>query len=121
MTRARGSVLLVVALPTIGACSARLCANEIGSRVGSPDGRHEAIVFTRNCWATTGFSTQVSVATPGAQLGNEPGNVFVSRDSAVVEIEWRGPDTLLVRHAAADVALVTPSRDGVTVQFATLR
>jgi hypothetical protein len=37
------------------------CGNEVISEVSSPNGEYRAIVFERDCGATTDFSTQVSV------------------------------------------------------------
>ncbi len=55
-----------------------ICANEALVEVASPDAKHKAVVFQRDCGATTGFSTQVTVLPAGASLQNEPGNVFVA-------------------------------------------
>jgi hypothetical protein len=46
------------------------CGNEVISRVASPGGAYQAIIFERDCGATTGFSTQVSVL-PGDAVFRE--------------------------------------------------
>ncbi len=47
-----------------GACLnlAGACGNEILKEVRSPTGKMKGVVFQRDCGATTGFSTQVSVS-----------------------------------------------------------
>ena len=64
----------------LSGCSAcdSMCGNEIISSVPSPSGTHYAVVFQRNCGATTGFSTQVSVLPAGKRLPNDPGNTFIA-------------------------------------------
>ena len=58
------------------ACFHSDCKNEILQDVPSPDGRRHAIVFQRDCGATTDFSTQVSVLTKN-RTATDGGNVFV--------------------------------------------
>jgi hypothetical protein len=89
-----------------------MCANEPLGEVLSPDGARKAVVFQRDCGATTGFSTQVSViASSSSTLDNSSGNVFVAdtdHGSASagpgggpwVSVHWLAPDQLLVRHQA---------------------
>ena len=85
------------------------CANTLVRRADSPDGRHSAIIFQRDCGATTGFSTQVSVLKSGVELTGS-GNTFRADDdrgAAAVgdwggswaEIRWLAPDHLLIRYA----------------------
>lgn len=69
-----------------------VCQNQIVSKVKSPDGLKAAVVFQRDCGATTGFTTQVSIL----PLGENPersGNVFVADDNhGAAEIgSWGGP------------------------------
>lgn len=86
------------------------CANSIISRADAPDRLHTAIMFQRDCGATTGFSTQISVLGPG-QEPSDGGNAFVvDADSGVAatgewggpwaEMRWLAPDHLLIRYAA---------------------
>jgi hypothetical protein len=54
------------------------CANaEIETQL-SPDGEKKAVIFERDCGATTGFSTQVSILEARTSLPDESGNVFVA-------------------------------------------
>jgi hypothetical protein len=77
-TRRRASLgVTVVALIAMTAC-ADLCANEILAEVPSPSGELRAVVFERDCGATTGFSVQVSILRRGEPLSNVGGNAFTA-------------------------------------------
>jgi hypothetical protein len=99
---------LSAALPLllgVAACSGPLCSNETVRSVTSPGGNHKAIMFMRDCGATTDFTTQVSVDPWFWQV---IGNVFVADGYSGgtrgawggpwAEIAWTGPDDLLVTH-----------------------
>lgn len=86
------------------------CTNSPISRADAPDGQHSAVMFQRDCGATIGFSTQISVL----EHGKEPtggGNTFradANHGAAAAgdwggpwaEMRWLAPDHLLVRYAA---------------------
>lgn len=96
-------------LTALSGCSDK-CTNMAISRLNAPDGRHSAVMFQRDCGATTGFSTQISVLKQGDEpLGS--GNVFradTNHGAAAAgdwggpwaEMTWLTPDHLLIRHAA---------------------
>jgi hypothetical protein len=98
--RLRFLALILLTL-TASACGAGLCGNVVAQQEPSPDGRHVAVVFTRDCGATTGFSNQVAILDAGATLPDRGGNAFVASDSSAVRVYWRA-DTLIITHAAAD-------------------
>lgn len=92
----------------LGACSDS-CSNEVVESVTSPDGAREAVMFQRDCGATTGFSTQVSIIERGEPLSGS-GNVFRADDDhgaartgpwggSWAEMEWLASDRLLIRYA----------------------
>jgi len=100
---------LLALLLLTGGCS-DMCGNTIILRVSSPDGQHDAAMFQRDCGATTGFSTQVSilnVAEPLSGAGDvfrADGNHGAARagewGGPWAEIKWLSPNHLLVRYAA---------------------
>lgn len=47
------TMLLIVAVILSSSCSNDLCGNTELSRVKSPSGEYDAVVFSRNCGATT--------------------------------------------------------------------
>ena len=110
--------LAVTLLALTSGCVGSLCANSVTERVSAPDGKHDAVVFTRDCGATTGFSTQIAIVNAKADVPNDAGNVFVAPDESVVRIAWAGPDTLIVQHAVPRPNLAVSEVEGVTVRYA---
>jgi hypothetical protein len=53
-----------------------MCGNQVLKEYPSPSGKLKAVVFERDCGATTGFSTQVSIIQAGNALENEGANLF---------------------------------------------
>lgn len=101
--------LFATGLAALAGCSDS-CGNTVIDRADAPDGLHSAWLFERNCGATTGFSTQVSVLDAGAELSGS-GNAFVADNgegTAVegdwgapwAELSWIGNNHLLIRYAA---------------------
>jgi hypothetical protein len=103
--------LFPIAMLALSGCSdLHLCRNTEVARVGAPDRLHLAIVFQRDCGATTGFTTQVSVLHMDEQLSGS-GNAFIADGNhgaapsghwggPWAEIRWIDKDHLLVRYAA---------------------
>ena len=92
-----GTTFLILIL-VIGGCGFILsslfdgmCGNEIFQEVYSPDNEYKAVVFQRDCGATTGYSTQISILKAPAKLPNESGNIFAMDgypDWTEVNINW---------------------------------
>jgi hypothetical protein len=105
------------------------CRNNVLAETASPDGRFRAVVFQRDCGATTGFSTQVSVLAQSSNLENKAGNVFVADtghgaapsgpgDGPVVYVQWRSPTLLSIsHHPAARVFLAEHEVHSVQLQY----
>jgi hypothetical protein len=104
------------------------CGNDVLREIGSPDGQHRAVVFQRDCGATTDFSTQVSILPAGTQLRNEGGNLFVATGAPaglgggpIVEVSWIRPRLLQVRHHRETRVVRAESKAcGVVAHYATL-
>jgi len=106
-----------------------MCGVSLVRRVPSPDERWEAVLFERDCGATTDFATHVSVLRTGAKLPNKPGNLFIADsdhgraplvDGNVinVSIQWAGPDSLVVRYdRKARVFSQEPKVQGISVVY----
>ena len=114
------SIAPITSLLAVFGC-AGLCANTVTNRVTSPDAKRDAVLYTRDCGATTGYTTQLSLVRAGVALSNEAGNVFIAPDSTELRVEWIGPDTLLVRYATANPNLRADHVDGVAVHYAVAR
>jgi hypothetical protein len=100
--------IFAAALIALSGCSDG-CKNSRICRVDAPDGLNSAVMFQRDCGATTGFTTQISVV----RQGSDPtggGNTFRADDDhgaatsgdwggPWAEIRWLAPDHLLIRYA----------------------
>jgi hypothetical protein len=86
-----------------------MCGNHLISQTVSPDSRYRAVVFVRDCGATTGFSTQVSILKEGREFQDDDlGNVLVTSDkyygaysnnygSAEIKIYWTSNNKILIK------------------------
>lgn len=75
-----GVVVVSVPLAIVGVfiyATSDMCGNEVYSEVLSPDQEHKAVVFQRDCGATTGFSTQISIIDANDDLRNESGDIYI--------------------------------------------
>jgi hypothetical protein len=74
------------------ACSGIVCSNQTVASLKSPDGKHRAILFMRECGATTDYTTQVSVVNSWWPF-HGIGNAFVADayDSGAKRGSWGGP------------------------------
>ena len=94
------------------------CANTEQQRVLSPDGRREAVVFERDCGATTDYSTQVSVLTAGAALPNTPGNAYIYGHRTRLAVTWPSPTVVAIEYSSGARGLHEQARAGaVTVLY----
>ena len=105
---------------------AGLCGSTEITRVTSPDGRHDAVLFEHNCGATTDFATHVSVLPAGAPLGNDAGNAFAAVSGEygqraawggpAVDVTWKADGALVISHDATSQVVYTADRaNGVLI------
>lgn len=105
VTVGMGSVVALVAvyLGVVGLYASSggdLCSNHIHAEYMSPDRTKRTVVFGRNCGATTGFSTHLSVLRAGEALENESGNVYIidgHPKQVELSISWKSDSELVVR------------------------
>jgi hypothetical protein len=99
----------LVLLGILSGCSPA-CRNRVVARAQAPDGAHRAVLFQRDCGATTGFSTQISVLRAGEDPG-AGGNAFIADSGGGAaragswggpwaEVRWLSARHLLIRYAA---------------------
>jgi hypothetical protein len=83
-----------------------MCENEVVADVSAPSGAARAVVFHRDCGATTKTSTQVSILQGRAALPEDGGNVYVADreggGAPSVEVRWAGDEALVIRHDRGD-------------------
>lgn len=74
------------------------CENKIISTYPSPKGDYKAIIFSRDCGATTDFNTQISILDKGEELADDGGNTFIADTDhgAVPAASWGGPDVNVI-------------------------
>jgi len=110
-------------------CDPDPCANEEIQTITSPDGKHKAIVFQRDCGATTGFSTQVSLLRFSDRLPKSAGNTFIADTDhgkapagpgggPDVNAQWTSGNELVVKYdKRARVFRFEESVGGVTIRY----
>ncbi|MGQ0742066.1 MAG: hypothetical protein ACT4OG_07200 [Alphaproteobacteria bacterium] len=86
----------------------KMCGTELVKSVASPDNKLKAVMFERDCGATTDFSTQVSILEADDEVPNSPGNTFIAEGARDLpraawggpwaEISWRAANSLEVKY-----------------------
>jgi len=87
----------------IGLATGCTCSNNVISEINAPGGVFKAVVFDRNCGATTGHNLQVSVLPAGTSIQGG-GNVLIVDDTVSVErdlarlvsVTWKSPRQLSI-------------------------
>ncbi len=119
---------LVWLLPfTLAACGDGLCGNRVTQRALAPDGRREAVVFVRDCGATTAFATHVTIGAPGEVPEGSSGLFVATRGNAhpdwgdaEAHVEWTRPAHLTItRDALSQLFESDGSFDGGSVTYRT--
>jgi hypothetical protein len=87
-TRKRTAITAITCSALLGGCGG-LCSNDTVASVTSPSGAHKAVVFVRDCGATTGWSTQVSILRGSERLQNEGGNTLVVEGKTAITVSWQ--------------------------------
>ena len=83
----RSLVVALLASLALAACG-ELCKNELVQTLRSPDGRFDAVVFTRSCAATSGYKTQLSIVRADAGLPESEGNALGARGDPRIVVRW---------------------------------
>ena len=75
------------------------CVNKVYHSASSPDNVYKIMLFDRDCGATTGYSTHISILKINEEL-NDGGNVFIADDDrgrAVSHSEYKSLINISVR------------------------
>ena len=121
---AAGALVAVAALAAavLWYAASASCANSAIAEYSAPGGRIKAVVFERDCGATTGFSSQVSLLSIGESLPNESGNIFVANHAGGVRVSWRSDTNLRIEHHAnARLFKSEPQYENVSVEYASVK
>ena len=126
-TLMRTVVATIAVAASVSGCS-DTCRNTVVSTAVAPGGAQQALLFQRDCGATTGFSSQVSLTTSSASSSGS-GNAFVAdtghgsaKASAWggpwVQLHWQTPQRLLIRYdREARVFTKNRSAAGVSITY----
>jgi len=121
------SVVCCVLLLGLSGCSSP-CENEIVKEVVGPSGLR-AVVFVRNCGATSDFVASVSILSKEERLPNDNGNVFNDFDGSRqhyhlsdqgaldVRVGWDGPSRLVISYPWAISVDTQSTFRGVVVSY----
>lgn len=103
------ALTIISGLALLSSCSDG-CNNIIIDQSTAPNGSYNAVIFQRDCGATTGFSTQVSLLDSNEKPSGSANVFIVDNDHGAADVgKWGGPeaemqwisdDHLLVRFAA---------------------
>lgn len=88
----RNALTIIGGLTLLNSCSDG-CSNTVVDQSTSPNGGYSAVLFQRDCGATTGFSTQISLLDDD-EIPKGSANVFIADDDhGAADIgEWGGPE-----------------------------
>ncbi len=109
------SLFVAMLVMSVTGCGDK-CRNEPVTVVPSPSGAARAVVFHRNCGATTEANTQVAVLPRSAEQPNVPGNALILGGDVPLTVRWDSETALTVSglgsarvfkqsQTAADVAI----------------
>lgn len=91
------SVVVIAITLLLQSCGA--CENDIFQTISSPSQKYSAVIFNRDCGATTGFSTQISITGFGDSLSNNGGNILVIDNhpsKTKVQVLWLSDSELTI-------------------------
>ena len=120
-------IALLAAVMICSGCS-DACQKTVVSRSPSPDGTHVAVLFQRDCGATTGFSTQISILAANDKPSGG-GNAFVADDGhgaarvgdwegSWADMKWLSRERLRIRYATKSRIFKQEERvSGVTISY----
>jgi hypothetical protein len=89
-----------------------ICSNEPVAVTPSPSGKTKAVVFHRNCGATTEPNTQVAVVPTYVTLANIPGNALILGGDVPLQVRWLSDSSLSI--SGLDSARVFKQEESVT-------
>ncbi|HEY2033350.1 MAG TPA: hypothetical protein VGH02_06645 [Rhizomicrobium sp.] len=119
---------IVAASSLLAACDAG-CDIKTISDVSSPDKTMKAILFERDCGATTDFTSQVSILSATQRASGSKGNTFIADTNhgstknttwggPLVKLEWTGPRRLKVHYdSRARLFLKEKNVAGVNISY----
>jgi len=121
----RRAAVWALAIPALaGGCNGA-CRNDVVAIAPAPGGKHQVAMFSRDCGATTGHSTQISVL-GREEAPVEAANAFVADSGTVTtawggpwaEVAWLAPDHLLIRYdSQARIVKKAQRAGGIAISY----
>ena len=94
------------------------CDNEVDQVVLSPSGARMAVMFNRNCGATTGFNTQISIVPRANSSPDGVGNALILSDHMPLQMRWVSDSELRVSGlGTATVVIRNAMVNGVSITY----
>ena len=111
-------VILATSLTGCESCAgAMICDTEVQREAPSPSGELVAVVYHRECGATTPFNTQVGLTARGEGLDLDGGQVLAVAGKHDLVPEWRDEKTLTIRMPRGEVFRKQTAWNGVTIEY----
>jgi hypothetical protein len=113
-------VILIVAIARFFASDFWECENQLLQTATSPDGVFKAVVFLRDCGATTGFNRQVAILRSSERLPKHAAihSFLAIEDNPKIELIWRTSRELHVRYEFGfGVVVKTQPKAPISVTF----
>ena len=74
------------------------CQVQLVNRVSAPNSMQDALLYSRNCHATTNIGMHVSLVPKGAPVVDARGNVFASTRPFPVAVHWNADNELVIEY-----------------------
>jgi hypothetical protein len=97
-----------------------MCGNEIYKTFESPDKKLKAVIFQRDCGATTGYSTQISIIKNSRKLPNKAGNIFTTDgrpEENHIAITWLADRKIELQEHTTKFYCKETSMNGVEITY----
>jgi hypothetical protein len=99
------------------------CGEDLVASAPSPDRKHVAAVFVRNCGATTSFATHVNLRASSHSFAATPhgtiteGEVFVREGEEPVKLVWKSATHLIIECPLTEVFQQEGSWRGIAISY----
>jgi len=90
--------MLAITTLSLSSCDTIFCNNTIKREIISPNSRLKAVVFERDCGATTSGSIQISILDKNEQLSPGGGNIFIVKYYPKIDVTWENNNHLLIQY-----------------------
>ena len=112
--------MLVVVLLFLHYTFKEMCGNEIFQTIPSPNKKYKAIIFQRDCGATTGFSTQISIVKTISKLANESGNIFIADghpSDHPLKVTWVDAKNIEIEENFSEIFLKNTKFENIEIKY----